>query len=77
MGTLGQNVQIGVRGLICVSLGVLDVKKFENHWATLWPILASHLIISTMQANVHHTLPQNFKYICQGKNFVLSQTHTW
>lgn len=28
-GTQVQNLQMGVRGQICVSLGVLDVKKFE------------------------------------------------
>ena len=27
-----KSYQMGVRGLICVSLGVLEVKKFENHW---------------------------------------------
>lgn len=31
MGDPGtKSYQMGVRGLICVSLGVLDVKKFEN-----------------------------------------------
>ena len=26
--------QMGVCGLVSVSLGVLDVKKFEDHWFT-------------------------------------------
>ena len=25
-------IRKGVHGLVCVSLGVLDVKTFENHW---------------------------------------------
>ena len=32
MGDPGtKSYQMGVHGLICVSLGVLDVKRFENH----------------------------------------------
>lgn len=31
LGTLGQTLT-GVRGLICIQLGVFDVKKFDNHW---------------------------------------------
>lgn len=32
-GDLGsKSYQMGVHGLICVSLGVLDVNKFGNHW---------------------------------------------
>ena len=35
MGDSGtKSNQRGVHCLICVSLGVLDMKKFENHWAT-------------------------------------------
>ena len=29
---------MGVRGLISVNLGVLDLKKFENHWARVWMV---------------------------------------
>ena len=27
-----KSYQMGVCGIICVSLGVLGVKKFKNHW---------------------------------------------
>lgn len=34
-GTLGQDLEeMGVRGVICLSLGVPEVKKFENHQKT-------------------------------------------
>lgn len=36
MGDPGtKSYQKGVCGLICVSIGVLEVKKFENHWQSL------------------------------------------
>ena len=35
MGVPGVSFQMGVRGLICVNLGVLDMKKFENHCSRL------------------------------------------
>lgn len=29
--------QMGVRGIICVSLRVFDVKKFGNHFPNVYP----------------------------------------
>lgn len=41
---MGDPSQMGVRGLICVGLGVLDVKTFENDWFKCHSILVSKFL---------------------------------
>ena len=51
-GPCGISFQIGVRGLISVNFGVLDMKKFENpcfrEGSSSFPVLADLSVFSTI-----------------------------
>ena len=53
MGVPGVSFQMGVRGLISVNLGVLDMKKFDNHWAMSWPVVCFLSIIPVWSITLH------------------------